>query len=75
MARRAFTRPSEQYDREYQNYLVSELEYQSGLTFNKGERIEANGGDQTELVLVSADGSKFKIQVDNSGNLSTTAVS
>lgn len=75
MARRSFTRPSEQYDREYQNYLVSELEYQSGLTFNKGERIEANGGDQTELVLVSADGSKFKIQVDNSGNLSTTAVS
>ena len=75
MARKTFTRPSEQYDREYQNYLVSELEYQSGLTFNKGERIEANGGDQTELVLVSADGSKFKIQVDNSGNLSTTAVS
>ena len=75
MARRSFTRPSEQYDREYQNYLVSELEYQSGLTFNKGERIEANGGDQTELVLVSADGSKFKIQVDNSGNLSSTSVS
>ena len=75
MARRSFTRPSEQYDKEYQNYLVSELEYQSGLTFNKGERIEANGGDQTELVLVSANGSKFKIQVDNSGNLSTTSVS
>ena len=75
MARKTFTRPSEQYDREYQNYLVSELENQSGLTFNKGERIEANGGDQTEIVLVSLDGSKFKIQVDNSGNLSTTAVS
>lgn len=75
MARRSFTRPSEQYDREYQNYLVSELEYQSGLTFNKGERIEANGGDQTEIVLVSPDGSKFKIQADNSGNLSTTSVS
>ena len=75
MARRTFTRPSEQYDREYQNYLVSELENQSGLTFNKGERIEANGGDQTEIVLVSPDGSKFKIQADNCGNLSTTAVS
>ena len=75
MARKTFTRPSEQYDREYQNYLVSELEYQSGLTFNKGERIEANGGDQTEIVLVSPDGSKFKIQADNSGNLSTTTVS
>ena len=70
-----FTRPGEQYDMEYQNYLVSELENQSGLTFNKGERIEANGGDQTEIVLVSPDGSKFKIQADNSGNLSTTAVS
>ena len=75
MARKTFTRPSEQYDREYQNYLVSELENQSGLTFNKGERIEANGGDQTEIVLVSPDGSKLKRPVDNSGHLSTTSVS
>jgi len=75
MARKSFTRPGEEYNREYQNYLVSELENQSGLTFNKGERIEANGGDQTEIVLVSPDGSKFKIEADNSGNLSTTAVS
>ena len=49
MARKTFTRPSAEYDPQYQNYLVSELEYQSGLTFNKGERIEVNGGDQTQL--------------------------
>lgn len=73
MARKTFTRPSAEYDPQYQNYLVSELEYQSGLTFNKGERIEVNGGDQTQLVLVSPDGTKYKVSVDNSGNLSTAS--
>ncbi len=73
MARKTFTRPSAEYDQKYQNYLVSELEYQSGLTFNKGERIEVDGGDQTELVLVSPDGTKYKVSVDNSGNLSTAS--
>ena len=46
----------------------------SGLAFKKGERIEANGGDQTEVVLVSPNGTKYRITVDNSGNLSTTQV-
>lgn len=73
MARKTFTRPSTEYDPQYQNYLVSELEYQSGLTFNKGERIEVNGGDQTQLVLVSPNGTKYKVSVDNSGNLSTAS--
>jgi len=73
MARKSFTRPGAEYDRSYQNYLVSELENQSGLTFNKGERIEVNGGDETELVLISPDGTKYKISVDNSGNLSAAS--
>jgi len=71
MARKSFTKPGSEYDKNYQNYLVAELEYQSGLTFNKGERVEVNGGDQTELVLVSPNGTKYKISVDNSGNLTT----
>ncbi len=73
MARKTLTRPSEDFDKNYLNYLISEIEYQTGITFNKGERIQINGGDATELVLVSPDGSKYKVTVDNSGNLSTTA--
>lgn len=73
MARKTLTRPGEDYDKNYLNYLISEIEYQTGITFNKGERIQINGGDATELVLVSPDGSKYKVTVDNSGNLSTTA--
>jgi hypothetical protein len=74
MARRALTKPGENYDASYQSYLVTEIEYRDGLSFKKGERIEANGGDQTEVVLVSPNGTKYKITVDNSGNLSTTQV-
>lgn len=73
MARRTLTRPSEEYSREYLNYLISEIEYLTGITFNKGERIEANGADDTEIVLVSANGTKYKVAVDNSGNLSTSS--
>ena len=73
MARKTLTRPGEDFDKNYLNYLISEIEYQTGITFNKGERIQINGGDATELVLVSPDGSKYKVTVDNSGNLSTTA--
>lgn len=74
MARRALTKPGDSYSPEYQSYLVTEIEYRDGLSFKKGERIEANGGDQTEVVLVSPNGTKYKITVDNSGTLSTTQV-
>jgi|TARA_Y100001970_G_C13587614_1_gene533899 hypothetical protein len=73
MARRTFIKPSEQYNKDYQTYLISEIEYQTGITFNKGERIEVNGQDSTELVLVSPNGTKYKVSVDNSGNLSTSS--
>lgn len=72
MTRRALKRPGPVFNTEYQNYLVSEIEYRDGLSFKKGERVEVNGTDLTEIVLVSPDGSKFKLTVDNSGNLSTT---
>tara|TARA_R100001163_G_scaffold12719_1_gene11903 strand:+ start:957 stop:1184 length:228 start_codon:yes stop_codon:yes gene_type:complete len=71
VARKTLTRPGEDYDKNYLNYLISEIEYQTGITFNKGERIQVGGGDSTELVLVSPDGTKYKVSVDNSGNLST----
>ena len=72
MARRTLTRPGEDYDKNYLNYLISEIEYQTGMTFNKGERIQINGGDATELVLVSPNGTKYKVSVTDDGTLSTS---
>ncbi len=71
MARKTLTRPGEDYDKNYLNYLISEIEYQTGMTFNKGERIQINGGDATELVLVSPNGTKYKVSVADNGTLST----
>ena len=71
MARKTLTRPGEDYDKNYLNYLISEIEYQTGMTFNKGERIQINGGDATELVLVSPNGTKYKVSVAENGTLST----
>tara|TARA_R100000900_G_C3287947_1_gene155133 strand:+ start:454 stop:681 length:228 start_codon:yes stop_codon:yes gene_type:complete len=73
VARRTLTRPGEDYDKNYLNYLISEIEYQTGMTFNKGERIQINGGDATELVLVSPNGTKYKVSVADDGTLSTSA--
>tara|TARA_R110002020_G_scaffold185110_1_gene382609 strand:+ start:79 stop:306 length:228 start_codon:yes stop_codon:yes gene_type:complete len=74
MARQALTRPGFEYNRGYMNNLVSEIENRDGLSFKAGERIEVNGFDSTELILVSPDGTKYKLSVDNSGNLATTSV-
>lgn len=73
MARRALRKPLLKFDADYQNYLVSEIEYRDGLSFKKGERIEVGGGDLTELVLVSPNGTKYKLSVANDGTLSATA--
>ena len=74
MARKAFTRPARDYSPTYFQYLISEIENFTGLTFNKGERIEANGADETEIVLVSPNGTKYKITVNDAGAVSTTQV-
>ena len=72
MARKTLTRPGEDYDKNYLNYLIAEIEYQTGITFNKGERIQIGGGDATELVLVSPNGTKYKVSVADNGTLSTS---
>lgn len=54
--------------------LINELENLIGLTFNKGERIEINGLDSTELTLVSPNGTRYKLMVDDAGNLTTNTV-
>tara|TARA_R100001480_G_scaffold29846_2_gene40694 strand:+ start:753 stop:980 length:228 start_codon:yes stop_codon:yes gene_type:complete len=73
MSRRALRKPLLKFDSDYQNYLVSEIEYRDGLSFKKGERIEVGGGDQTELVLVSPNGTKYKVSVADDGTLSAAA--
>jgi len=75
MSRRALPQAPQQYDSAFQSQLINELEIREGEAVKKGERLELNGQDNTQLVLISADGTKYKIQVDNSGNLSTTSVS
>jgi len=74
MARRSLTKPGNNYSENYMQYLVAEIEYLTGLTFNKGERITANGGDRTEVVLVSPNGTQYKIEVADNGTLTTTQV-
>ena len=75
MSSRALPQAPQQYDSAFQSQLINELEIREGEAVKKGERLELNGQDNTQLVLISADGTKYKIQVDNSGNLSTTSVS
>jgi hypothetical protein len=55
--------------------LIDEIEYITGITVAKGERFEIGDLDGTEIVLVSPNGSKYKIGVDNAGNITTTLVS
>ncbi len=54
------------------NKLLSEIERFFNLSLQKGERIEVNGSDSTEITLISPDGTKYKIEVDNAGNISTS---
>ena len=75
MARQTLNRPiNDEYDRRFVDGLVGELEHRDGLNFKKGERAEFNGGDQTEIVLVSANGTKYKLEVSDAGSITATAV-
>jgi hypothetical protein len=61
-------------DRDFVMSLVKEIEEITGLVLMKGERIEVNASDSTELVLISPNGTKYKISVDDAGNITTNAV-
>jgi hypothetical protein len=74
MARRTLTRPPQEYTSSFMNYLVDQIESMTGLAFTKGERIEVNGVDSSEIVLVSPNGTKYKIEVNDAGAISTTTV-
>lgn len=75
MARRILPRPySSDINTSYINNLINELEELTGFNIVKGERFEINGADSSEIVLVSPNGTKYKIVVDDNGNLSTNTV-
>ena len=74
MARRTIVRPPDVYDPNYMSYLVDQLEYITGLTVQKGEQFFINAGDGSEIILTSANGTKYIIVVNDDGSLTTTTV-
>lgn len=54
------------------------LEYNQSYEIERNKQIELtdlnNQKRNTDVVLVSPDGTRYKLQVDNSGNLTTTSI-
>ena len=74
MTRRTLPQATAAYDFASTSQLINELEIRDGQAFKVGERMELNGQDDTQLIIISPDGTKFKLQVSNAGTLSTTEV-
>jgi hypothetical protein len=74
MSRRTLPQATAAYDFASTSQLINELEIRDGQAFKVGERMELNGQDDTQLIIISPDGTKFKLQVSNAGTLSTTEV-
>ena len=74
MTRRTLPQATAAYDFASTSQLINELEIRDGQAFKIGERMELNGQDDTQLIIISPDGTKFKLQVSNAGTLSTTEV-
>ena len=74
MTRRTLPQATAAYDFTSTSQLINELEIRDGQTFKVGERIELNGQDDTQLIIISPDGTKFKLQVSNAAALSATEV-
>jgi len=74
MSRRTLPQATAAYDFASTSQLINELEIRDGQAFKVGERMELNGQDDTQLIIISPDGTKFKLQVSNAGTLSATEV-
>ena len=74
MSRRTLPQATAAYDFASTSQLINELEIRDGQAFKVGERISLNGQDDTQLIIISPDGTKFKLQVSNAGTLSATEV-
>lgn len=68
--------PPNEWSRDYQQRLNSELERADADNRKAGRDIEMSRGDGTRterVILIAPDGGRWALTVDNSGNLSTTA--
>ena len=74
MSRKTFTKPSAIYNQQNLNQIVNEIEQSTALNMEKGQRIEFNSNDSSEIVLVSPNGTKYKLEVSDAGTISTTQV-
>lgn len=75
MARRSLPKPYDsEIDANYINNLVNELEELTGFNFVKGERIEINGVDSSELTLISPNGTRYKLGVSDAGVLEAVSI-
>lgn len=69
--------PPDQWSRDYQQRLNAELERADNQNRKAGRDIEMSLGDGTRterVILVSPDGTRWSITVDNSGVLSATSL-
>lgn len=64
--------PSERYSQPHQAAVQDAIERELGLAIKRGQDI--NIYPPVKLVLVSPDGSRWAVEVDNTGVLSTTAL-
>ena len=64
--------PRDEYDREAETDRNVTLEYADRANFKRFEDVDLSNSER--LILVSTDGTRYSVTVDNSGNLGTTAL-
>ena len=64
--------PPNFYNSGFFSNAFQQISQSLGLSYQKGSDIELNS--EQSLIIVSPNGTRYKIKVDNSGVLSTTAV-
>jgi len=71
-ARLRLAPPADEYDREAETARNLALEQVDRANFKHFEDIDLANSER--LILVSPDGTRYSVTVDNSGNLGTTAL-
>lgn len=63
-----------EYDVDHQDGVATAIVQLDNNTLQKQQRNFLNGNSNTELVILDSNGGKWKLGVDTSGNLTTTAI-
>lgn len=63
-----------EYDIDHQDGVATAIVQLDNNTLQKQQRNFIGGNSNTELVLIDTNGGKWKLGVDTSGNLTTTAI-